>query len=207
MIETELGDYSKAADYLAEGRKLGGLTPHFEDVGPALAQHNYTAVLARLKSTPRSLPMPMEAERQVRYAAVALDQGQDKQARQYLEKAAADSAKTPSQAQHARILLARSALDLATRQPDAKKELADLIAGESKRATVSGPTIDGSAAIHLALAAMLAVRNGEFELARKALDASHALALNQGYYDRAALWRTADCEARFATSRKDRVAV
>lgn len=206
LIKTEQGDYPKAMSYLAKGRALGAWAPHFEDVGPDLAQRNYKAVLARLDAAPAALPASMQAEKQIRYAAVAVDKGQYDQARQFLEKATAEDAKQPAPAQQARILLARTALDLVTRQSDARKELADLIAGEIKRATVPGSAADGSAAIQLALAAMLAARHGAPGLARKALDASRNLALDHGYYDRAALWHTADCETQFVSAPKDQIA-
>jgi hypothetical protein len=206
MIYTELGNYREAAAAIEKGRKLGALGGHFEDVSPDLALRNYPAVLARLNSSPTALPASMQAEKQVRFAAVALDQANDSQARVYLNKAAQDALQTPSKTQQARINLAETALDLATNWPNAKKELADLIKDEIDRAESAGPATDGSPAIHLALAAMLAARNNEPTLSRKALDAARDMALDHGYYDRAALWKTADCETQFAASPKDRVA-
>ncbi len=206
MIETEQGRYHKAMSYLAKGRQLGAWAPHFEDVGPDLAQRRYKQVLARLDAAPATLPSSMQAEKQVRYAAVAVDRGHDDKAREFLDKAAAEARKHPAAAQLARIALARAALDLATNHAGAQKELADLITGEIRRIGAPGSAADGTAAIHLAIAAMLADRHGDAQLARKALDAARNRALDHGYYDRAALWHSADCETQFAGAAGKRVA-
>jgi hypothetical protein len=52
---------------------------------------------------------------------------------------------------------------------------------------------------------MQAARSGETNLARSALDATRKQALDHGYYDRAALWRTADCETQFAKDAQKRI--
>ena len=205
VIETERGNDSAAMSYVAKSRELVTVLPHFEDVAPDLAQRRYPAVLARLQGTPATVPDSIQAEKQLRLAAVALDQNDDAGARSALSAAAQFSAKTPSQAQRARVLLAQSAFDLATRQPDAKHGLAQLVENETKRVSEQGPSVDGSASIHLALAAMQAARSGETNLARSALDATRKQALDHGYYDRAALWRTADCETQFAKDAQKRI--
>jgi hypothetical protein len=81
-----------------------------------------------------------------------------------------------------------------------------LIDSEIERLKASGQALDGSTPIHLAIAAMLAARHGQAEWARAALDASREVSLDHGYYDRAALWRTADCETQYISAPKDRIA-
>ncbi|HEY0232496.1 MAG TPA: hypothetical protein VGC55_14705, partial [Dokdonella sp.] len=205
VIETERGNDRAAMSYVAKSRELVTVLPHFEDVAPDLAQRRYSAVLARLQSTPATVPDSIQAEKQLRLAAVALDQNDDATARSALTAAAQFSAKTPSQGQRARVLLAQSAFDLATRNPDARQTLARLVDSETQRVSEQGPTVDGSASIHLALAAMQAARSGETSLARSALDSTRKQALDHGYYDRAALWRTADCETQFAKDAQKRI--
>jgi len=205
VIETERGNDQAAMSYVAKSRELVAVLPHFEDVAPDLAQRRYSAVLARLQGTPATVPDSVQAEKQLRLAAVAMDQNDDTNARLALTSAAQFAAKTPSQGQRARVQLAQSALDLATRHADAKRELTELIDGETRRASEQGPTVDGSASIHLSLAAMQAARSGDTRLARSALEASRKQALDHGYYDRAALWRTADCETQFAEDAPKRI--
>ncbi|MEO5625715.1 MAG: putative peptide modification system cyclase [Dokdonella sp.] len=206
MIDTELGDDRAAMASIAKGRALNMLVPHFEDVLPDLAQRRYDAVEARLQAMSDTLPPAILAEKQLKLAAVAVDQGKNDEARKYLNAAKEIAGRAPAEAQLARIQLARAALDLATHEPGAKSELAQLISGESRRAAGAGAAVDGSVAIHLALAAMLAVRADEPKLARDALEATRKQALDHGYYDRASLWRTADCEARFAKDAQKRIA-
>ncbi|HEX5489527.1 MAG TPA: putative peptide modification system cyclase [Rhodanobacteraceae bacterium] len=205
MIEMERNDYKMARGYLEQGRKLGMLAPHYEDVGLDLALRDYKAVLARLDAAPKRIPPSIEAAKLVRLAAVAVEQGRDADARGLLDKAEAMAPAT-AKPQRARIALARAALDFSTGTTDAKLELTHIVNDESTRIAQTGPAVDGSAAIHLALAAMLAVRNDQPALARKALDSSRELALNHGYYDRAALWNTADCETQYISALKDRIA-
>ncbi|HEY6940211.1 putative peptide modification system cyclase [Dokdonella sp.] len=205
VLETERGDDAKAISYVQRARTLGVVSPHFEDVAPDLAARRYDAVLARLNSMPESLPLTLQAERQARFAAVALDRGNDKEARERLQAATELGAKSPSQQQQARLLLGRAAFDIASDSEEGSRELAALIGAETKRASEQGPTIDGSSSLHLALAAMQAARIGEIKLARGALDASRRVALDHGYYDREALWRTADCETQFSTDVAKRI--
>jgi putative peptide modification system cyclase len=206
LVETELNDFKAAKIDITQGRRLFTVTPHFEDVAPDLAQRDYAAVLARLDAAPAALPASIQAEKQVRYAAVAVDRGQLDSAKKYLDKAARIAAQTSSQQQQARIKLARVALAFAQKSHDAKAQLKALIDGEIARVKSSGPAVDDSAVIHLAFAAMLAARHGEPQWARSALDASRDMALDHGYYDRAALWRTAGCETRFIDAPKERIA-
>ena len=205
LIEAERGDDRAAMAAIAKGRELNMLVPHFEDVIPDLAQHRYAAVLERLHAIPSTLPPSIQAEKAFKLAAVALDQDHNDEARQHLTTAAGLAAQTPAKAQQARILLARVALDLATKQPGARNELLQLIKGERQRVGASR-AVDGSASVHLALAAMLAARSNEIKQGREALDAARAEALDHGYYDRASLWRTADCEVQFAKDVQKRIA-
>ena len=204
MIETERGNDRVAMADIAKGRELNALAPHLEDVVPDLAQRRYAAVLARLHAIPERLPPAIQAEKQLKFAAVAVDQGKTDEAHGYLSAAAKTAASVPGEAQRARIQLARTALDLAAKQPAAMDELRQSTTAEMHRAKAAS-AVDGSVAIHLALAAMLAARADDTRLARDALDAARAQALDHGYYDRAALWRSADCEARLAKVAKERI--
>lgn len=195
LIQAETGDLDKAVASIAEGRKLGTMAPHFEDVSPDLARRDYAAVQARLDGMPAALPASLAAEKRVRVAAVAIDQGKLDVAASALAEAT-DLANKTSKAQQARTELASVALAMYDGEVDAGKRLATLIAHEVQRVGEAGVPTDGSAAVHLALAAMLAARAHEPELARRALQASRSNALENGYYDRSSLWRTADCETR-----------
>ncbi|WIG57038.1 MAG: Adenylate cyclase [Rhodanobacteraceae bacterium] len=205
-VETELGDYKAAKEDMRRGLKLIAVLPHFEDVAPDLAQRDYTAVLARLDAAPSALPASIQAEKEVRYAAVAIDRGQLDIAKPYLDKAAQYAAQAASKEQQARVGLARVALALAQNSVDAEMQLKTLIDSEIMRLKTSGQALDGSAPLHLAIAAMLAARHGQPGWARAALDASREVSLDHGYYDRAALWRTADCETQYISAPKDRIA-
>jgi putative peptide modification system cyclase len=205
MIHTEFGDFQAAADAIAKGRALGAMAPHFEDVAPDLAQKKYADVLARLQKAPVDLPAAMQAEKQVRLGAVAFDQGHAEEGQKYLEAAATIAAQTPSRAQQARVRLSQIALEFATTPTQASSDLSTFIKDESLRARDAQSPRDGSAAIHLAFAAMLAARGGDVRLARSSLDAARSMALDHGYYDRAALWRTADCEVKYAKDVGERV--
>jgi len=206
LVETELSDFNAAKSDMAQARKLVAVTPHFEDVAPDLAQRDYAAVLARLDAAPAALPASIQAEKEVRYAAVAIDRGELAVAQSYFDKAAEYAAKAASKEQQARVGLARVALALAQNSADAETQLKVLIDSEIARLKTSGQALDGSTPIHLAIAAMLAARHGQPQWARAALDASREVSLDHGYYDRAALWRTADCEARYVSVPKDRIA-
>ena len=205
-IETELGDYKAAKADMRQGLRLIAVVPHFEDVAPDLAQRDYTAVLARLDAAPAALPTSIQAEKELRYAAVAIDQGHLDAAKPYLGKAAEYARKAASREQQARVELAQVAFALARNSDDAGTRLKALIDGEVERLKASGQALDGSAPIHLAIAAMLATRHGQPQWAREALDASREVSLDHGYYDRAALWRTADCETQYVSAPKDRIA-
>ncbi|WP_395679839.1 putative peptide modification system cyclase [Dokdonella sp.] len=198
VIETEKGNDSVAMSHIARARELSAVMPHFEDVAPDLAARRYAAATARLKAVSSSLPEALQAERQLKFAAIAVDQADDATAKSALEAAAQYADKSSSAPQRARVRLARAAFDNATGATGAAQQLVSLIDGEIMRLSEQDTTIDGSAPIHLALAAMLASRSGNFSKAKAALDASRANALNHGFYDRAALWRTADCEVRLA---------
>ena len=202
LVKTELGDYKAAAADMAESRKLLPVTPDFEDVAVDLATGNDQAVLARLDAAPAALPTSVQAEKQVRYAAVAVDQARLDNAQERLAKAVPLAT---SQVQRARIQLSLVALAFARKSADADTQLKALIDTETARARDSGPAVDGNVAIHLALAAMLAARHGKVQWARGALDASRDVSLDRGYYDREALWHTADCETQFAAAPADLV--
>ena len=203
VIETERGNDSAAMAYVAKTRELSAVLPHFEDVAPDLAARRYENVLVRLKSASDSLPPALQAERQLKFAAVAIDRVEDAVGRAALDSAISYARTGSSAAQTARVMLARSAFDLAVGSNAAAAELASLIDDEIARIAKQDSSADGSAPIHLALTAMLASRSGNVAKAKAALDASRSSALDHGYYDRAALWRTADCEVRLA---KDAVA-
>jgi tetratricopeptide (TPR) repeat protein len=207
VIETERGDDRKAMEYVGNARRLATIMPHFEDVVTDLAARRYEAVTARLLAIPATLPDTLQAEKQLKLAAVAIDKEDEAGAAAALESATQYSSKTPSRSQQSRIRLAVAAFQAATRSDDAQNTIATLIDDEMSRATTKSPTNDGSAAIHLAIAAMLAARTGgDVSKARAGLDASKTMALDHGYYDRGALWRTADCEVRFAAKPDARVA-
>ena len=204
VIETERGDDRKAMGYLAEARKLAAVMPHFEDVVTDLAARRYDAVNARLQAIPATLPASLQAEKQLKLAAVAIDKNEDAAAADALESAAQYSGKTSSLSQQARIRLATTAFRIGVKA-DSKALVAELIDNELARAASKASADDGSATIHLSLAAMLAARSGgDIPKARAGLDASKSMALDHGYYDRAALWRTADCEVRFAAKAAER---
>jgi putative peptide modification system cyclase len=205
-VETELGDYKAAKADMQQGLKLVTVLPHFEDLAPDLAQRDYPAVLARLDASPAALPASIQAEKELRYAAVAIDRGQLDVAKPYLDKATRYATQASSKEQQARVTLARVALALAQGGAGAEAQLKALIDSESARLKTSGQALDGSASIHLAFAAMLAARHGQPQWARAALDASRGVSLDHGYYDRAALWRTADCETQYIGAPKDRIA-
>jgi putative peptide modification system cyclase len=205
-VETELGNYKVAKADMQKGLKLVAVLPHFEDVAPDLAQRDYAAVLARLDAAPAALPASIQAEKELRYAAVAIDRGQLDVAGPYIDKAARFATQAASREQQARVELARVAFALAQKSGDAGTQLKGLIDSEIERLKASGQALDGSAPIHLAIAAMLAARHGRPEWAREALDASREASLDHGYYDRAALWRTADCETQHISAPKDRIA-
>lgn len=154
---------------------------------------------------PKKLPPTVEAAVQIMRAAMSVDQGNDQQASGFLQDAATISATGKSSEQQSSIALDRVALAFAAAQPGAKKMLHAFVEAERTRVAAMGKTEDSGPAIQLALAAMLAARNGEAGVARAALDASRDLALNHGYYDRSALWRTAECETQFAQLPKDQV--
>ncbi|MGN6519702.1 MAG: putative peptide modification system cyclase [Dokdonella sp.] len=205
VIETERGDDVKAMADVAKARELASVMPHFEDVVTDLAARRYDAVSKRLEGMPATLPATIQAEKQLKLAAIAIDQGDDAAAARALEVATQYSVKSTSASQQARVRLASAALRLATRATDAKATLDALIDAETARLAASQPTTDGSATIHLSLAAMMAARSGgSTGKARAGLDASRSIALDHGYYDRSALWQTADCEVRFATKPADR---
>ena len=199
-IETERGNDAAAMAHVARSRELITVLPHFEDVAPDLAARRYDAVLARLDAVSSALPASLQAEKQLKLAAVALDRSDDARARAALDEAAAQSEKSTSPSQRARVLLARAWFDAETASDQARaaRELTAYIDDEIARVSDPGPATDGSASIHLALASMLATRGGHVAQARKALDATRDRSLDHGYYDRAAPWRTADCEARHA---------
>ncbi|HKT42485.1 MAG TPA: hypothetical protein VJQ86_09045, partial [Rhodanobacteraceae bacterium] len=204
-VETELGDYKAAKADMRQGLKLIAVLPHFEDVAPDLAQRDYAAVRARLDAAPAALPASIQAEKEVRYAAVAVDQGQLDVAKSYLDKAAEYAKQASSKEQQARVELARVALALAQNSAEAGTQLKALIDSETERLKASGQALDGSSPIHLAIAAMLAARDRQPQWAREALDASRGVSLDHGYYDRAALWRTADCETQYISAPKDQI--
>ena len=206
MTETELGKYHAADAAVAQGRKLGTIAPDFEDVLPDLAQRNYAAVQARLDSVPSKSAVTVEVAKHILSAAMDVDRGRNTDARKVLSDAIGAEATAVSSELKSRLALQLTALDFATRQPSAADELKSLIKDDSARLANAGPADDGSAAIDLALAAMLAVRHGLPDLARQALGASRDMALNGGHYSRVALWHTADCETQFADSPKNRVA-
>jgi putative peptide modification system cyclase len=205
-VETELGNYKAAKADMLRGRGLLRVVAHFEDVAPDLAQRDYAAVLARLDASPAVQPASIQAEKEVRYAAVAIDRGQFDVAGPYLDKAAHYATQAASREQQARVELARVALAFAQDSADAGPRLKALIDDEIGRLQASGQALDGSTPIHLAIAAMLAARHGQPKWAREALDASREVSLDHGYYDRAALWRTADCETQYIDAPKDRIA-
>jgi hypothetical protein len=127
-------------------------------------------------------------------------------AKPYLDKAAQYATQAASKEQQARVGLAQVAFALAQDSSDAGMQLKRLIDSETTRLKASGQALDGSAPIQLAIAAMLAARHGQPQWAREALDASREMSLDRGYYDRAALWRTADCETQYISVPKDRIA-
>ncbi|HKV65402.1 MAG TPA: putative peptide modification system cyclase, partial [Rhodanobacteraceae bacterium] len=205
MAETELGHYPAADSAMTAGRKVGTLAPEFEDVLPDLAQRKYMAVRQRLDGVPSKSGPTIRVTKAIMLAAMDVDQGKNTDARLALSKAMNDSgSSTPAELQ-SRMLLQMAALDVATHDDNAAAELHTLIDTASGRIGRLGPANDGTAVIQLALAAMLAARDGRPELGRTALDVTRDLALNKGYYDRAAMWNTAECEIEFSDSPGERI--
>ncbi|MBS0381442.1 MAG: putative peptide modification system cyclase [Proteobacteria bacterium] len=206
MAGTEQGNYRAADAAVAEGRKLGTLAPGFEDVLPDLAQRKYADVEARLNAVSSKVSTAIAVAKPVMFAAVAVDQGHDAAARQVLSGAVGEEAASVSPELKSRLAVQRVALDLATQQPDADDALKRLVDAQRARISDAGPADDGSAAIDLALAAMLAVRHGLPKTGQNALDAARKSAQERGYYASSALWHSADCEVKFADAAKDRIA-
>ena len=207
VAQTEIGDIAAARASFAKGRSLGVQSAHFEDIVADLAARNIAAVRLRFETTPVQLPAPIEAENWLRQSVFQADRGRFIVAKSLLQKATALAVSVPnfSLSELARIKLAVIALDFATHDLSADKALRSFVTSETARLQHDPLHLDGTPIVNLALAAMLAARHDDLGLAQTALAATRANALDSGYYSRAALWRTADCETRFAAKPQARI--
>jgi putative peptide modification system cyclase len=187
-----LGDIQVAQEAYAEARKsyltarqVGTPQVYLDPVNLAIATREFDSVAAALANEPTNGFPYFEAEKQLRTSALHVVRG---------ELAIAARANLESSRQRAR--LARLAIAIAAAEPDARTRLADFVDAERARLEVAGTSHDLGSHTHLALAAMLALRNGAADVAERALGALAGASANSGYHSLEQPWRIADCESR-----------
>ncbi len=192
FAQTALGEIPAAQRSVTQGRALGAFAPQFEDVFPDLAAEDYSAVEKRLDSVPSALPAAVLNERHYVRAALMADRGDFSAA--YMQLTSSQNL-TPGQ--QARFELGQLSLDTVLHRPQSRP-LQTYIAAERARFESDSLHVDSGPIINLELAAMLAARQGDIALARSALGVVRDVASDNGYYVRAALWRSANCEVNHA---------
>ena len=176
-------------------RQVGSPQLNLDPVNLALATRDFAAGERQLAQEPtRNFPY-FEAEKSLRKCALDVSQGHFASARAAAVQAesVATAARLETTPQRAR--LAQAAIDFAAGDARAPAELGKVIEEEVGRLEASSRTYDYSSFTHLSLAAMLALRNHQPELAARALDALAPHAGRTGYFSLDEPYQVARCEA------------
>jgi putative peptide modification system cyclase len=205
-IQVALGQDAAAAKSYVTARQVGSPQMHLDPVSLFVARGDLDGADAALgKEDTRKFPF-FEVEKGLMTAAIEVSRGHLTSALAASESAAriADDAKLETSRQRAR--LASVAIHLAMGDAGAKAELRTYAEQELVRLAASDTTYDLSSYTHLALAAMLASRNGDSALANRILVALKPKADGSGYFSLEQPYRIAACEVGVESDAKGAVA-
>lgn len=197
-IEVAQEAYAKARKSYLTARQVGTPQVYLDPVNLAIATREFDTVAAALANEPTNGFPYFEAEKQLRTTALHVVRGQLGSAARAADAAADIAARANLDSTRQRARLARLAVAFAAAEPDARTRLADYVEVERARLELAATSHDLGSHTHLALAAMLALRNGATEVAERALGALAGTSANSGYYSLEQPWRIADCESRIA---------
>ncbi|HEX5124487.1 MAG TPA: putative peptide modification system cyclase [Rhodanobacteraceae bacterium] len=204
-IELALNQTEAAKKAYATAREVGSPQLNLDPVNYALATRDFAAAEKTLgEEQTRSFPY-FEAEKALRRASLDVSRGQFDAAAKSAAEAEATAKKATLTAAPERAELASIAAALAGGDRKAAASLGAFIAAETARLEPSIASFDYSAYTHLTLAAMLALRNGEPELAHRALAALEPHAAKNSYFSIREPYQVAACEAGIATDAKEAV--
>jgi len=171
MVQLEQGRIADAHRSMEQAGAFLKGTPDYEMALPALAAGDGDRYLATLG--PEPMAGPLRIGWKLRRAAAAVDQGDIEAAVAELDAASGLLDNPAASAnQKAQVALARIGLTIARNEGDAIKRLRALVADELRRLRAADGPLDRDAYVHLAQAALLALRMGDPGLARQALEES-----------------------------------
>lgn len=194
-IQVAQGKDAAAAESYVKARQVGSPQMHLDPVSLFVARGDLAgADVALGKEDTRKFPF-FEVEKGLMTAAIEVSRGRLASALAATGDAIriADDARLETSRQRAR--LAKVAILIAMGDAGAKAELRAYVEQELLRLAASDTTYDLSSHTHLALAAMLASRNGESALANRVLAALKPKVEGSGYFSLEQPYRIAACEA------------
>lgn len=199
VMQAGQGKLDAAAQTYEEIASLGGGRIFGSDADIALARGQHAQALALLdKENDRDSPI-QRLWKGLRRVAVHADRGRFADAYAELDALAATPGVLRSPSDHARVDLARLAVQAAAGEQDAfAKDLPGYLDAQLARVERAAEAYDFSSATHALLGGLLAARNGEPAQARNVLEKTRAMSLGTGYPEREALWRALEAELELA---------
>ncbi|MET0232149.1 MAG: putative peptide modification system cyclase [Rhodanobacteraceae bacterium] len=198
-VELGLGDEGAAAKAYAMAREVGAPQLYLDPLNLPIAKRDYQAADEALAKEDTHQFPAFEIEKAMRTASLEASRGRFATARAATAHAIEIADKAHLESSRRRAELADVTLALAAGAKDARASLARYIDEEIRRAAGAAAAYEYSAYTNLALAASLALRNGDDAAASRALATLKPLVEKLGYFNIDQAYRTADCESRIAT--------
>jgi putative peptide modification system cyclase len=193
-----LGDEAAAAKAYAMAREVGAPQLYLDPLNLPIAKRDYQAADEALAKEDTHQFPAFETEKAMRTASLEASRGRFTAARAAAAHAIEIADKAHLENSRRRAELADATLALAAGAKDARASLTRFIDDEIKRAAGAAAAYEYSSYTNLALAASLALRNGEEAAASRALATLKPLVEKLGYFNIDQAYRTADCESRIA---------
>ncbi|HSS07760.1 MAG TPA: hypothetical protein VLK83_11575, partial [Rhodanobacteraceae bacterium] len=197
-VELGLGDFESAKKSYAMAREVGAPQLYLDPLNLPIAERNYKAADEALAREDTHQFPAFEVEKAMRSASLEVSRGHFTAARAATAHAVEIAGKAGLEGARRRAELADAAIALALDARDARATLVRFIDDEIKRAAGAAAAFDYSSYANLALAAGLALRNGEAAAATRALATLKPLVEKLDYFNFEQAYRTADCESRIA---------
>ena len=197
-VELGLGDFESAKKSYAMAREVGAPQLYLDPMNLPIAERNYKAADEALAREDTHQFPAFEVEKAMRSASLEVSRGHFTAARAATAHAVEIAGKAGLEGARRRAELADAAIALALDARDARATLVRFIDDEIKRAAGAAAAFDYSSYANLALAAGLALRNGEAAAATRALATLKPLVEKLDYFNFEQAYRTADCESRIA---------
>ena len=194
-IQVASGQPEQAKKSYLMARQVGAPQLYLDPINLFVATRDFAGAEAALQKEDTHHFPPFEIEKKMREAALGVSRGQFKAAQTAAASAAHIADQSKLEVPRARARLAELAIGFATDDPKASDDLRSYVSEELRRSTRATENYDFSSYVNLSLAAMLALRHNEHNLAEHVLSTLRPVVEKSGYFNVQQAYKIAACEA------------